>query len=381
MLLQFSGRIGEAEALLERCLERWPAFGDALTVLVNLHHQHEKNHRLNLIETQLQRLGDTDNGSTPAFVRAQFEYARFKTLDDLGVRTEAWDSLTRCNNLMRAINPYDTEAEAATAAALIQQTAMPARQGTSNSPGPMPIFIVGMPRSGTTLLDRILSSHPQVASAGEIIDFWRQIHWAADVPPARAAGLMEVINRSSRLDYHELGERYLAQTRWRAHGKAWYIDKLPANIQMVGFIHRALPHAPILHMVRAPMDIAFSNYKALFGNIAAYSYDFTALAHYFGLYTRLVRHWHAVLPGVMLDVSYADLVEHTEAVVQRVLAYCGLPLDDACLHPERNASPVATPSSAQVRKAIHTHGIGQWQRYAHELEPLRQLLLAQDVIV
>lgn len=127
--------------------------------------------------------------------------------------------------------------------------------------GPIPIFIVGMPRSGTTLLDRMLSAHSHVASAGEITDFRRQLHWLTDVPAAAPYGLQEIARRAGELDHAELGARYLAQTRWRAQGRAYYIDKLPANIQLVGFIRRALSQAPILHMVRNPLDVCFSNFR------------------------------------------------------------------------------------------------------------------------
>jgi hypothetical protein len=241
--------------------------------------------------------------------------------------------------------------------------------------GPTPVFIVGMPRSGTTLLDRILSSHSRVTSAGEIIDFWRQLHWVADVVPAKGESLLQIVQRDD-IDFRQVGQRYLRQTQWMAQGRAFYIDKLPGNIQMVAFIRRALPHAPILHMVRDPMDTCFSNYKAMFGNISAYSYDLDALAHYYGQYARLVRHWHAALPGAMLDVSYADLVRDPETGIRRVLAHCGLEVEEACLRPERNAAAVATRSSPQVRESIHTRGLGQWLHYERQLEPLRKALAA-----
>jgi hypothetical protein len=122
------------------------------------------------------------------------------------------------------------------------------------------------------------------------------------------------------------------------------------------------------------MDVCFSNLKAMFGNASAYSYDMASLAHYHGQYVRLMRHWHATLPDSRLDVSYASLVQQPEAVMRTVLAYCGLDLEEDCLHPERNTAPVATPSSARVREAIHSRGIGDWQHYATQLEPLRRAL-------
>lgn len=373
MLLQFSGDISQACAVLERCLARWPQFADAAMVLTNLRKQRPDANRLAQWQEQLDRLPRQPADPGQAFARAQFEYAMFKTYDDLGQYEPAWSALARCNAAMHALNPYMADAEEAVTTAL---TAMPAREPVpeaSRFEGPTPIFIVGLPRSGTTLLDRMLSSHSKVTSAGEIIDFWRQLHWVADVP-AQANGLLKIVERSAGIDYRALGARYLQQTQWRAQGRAYYIDKLPANIQLVAFIRQALPHAPILHMVRDPMDTCFSNFKALFGNVSAYSYDLASLAHYYGQYARLVRHWHASLPGAMLDVPYTELVRDPAGAISRVLARCGLTVEEACIRPERNAAPVATPSSAQVRESIHTRGIDQWRHYAGHLEPLRVAL-------
>ncbi|HEV2621474.1 MAG TPA: sulfotransferase [Frateuria sp.] len=374
MLLQFSGDIAGARVVLEDCLSRWPQFGDAAMVLANLQRQRPDANRLPQLQEQIDLLSAKKVGDPEtAFVRAEFEYAVFKTLDDLGRHEEAWLALARCNALMHDLNPYDAETETALTDALIE---MPVQHAdlVPAFEGPVPIFIVGMPRSGTTLLDRILSNHSAVTSAGEIIDFWRQLHWVADVLPAKASGLLKVVGRSTGIDYRQLGARYLRQTQWRAQGRSYYIDKLPANIQMVAFIRRALPHAPILHMVRSPMDTCFSNLKAMFGNISPYSYDLDAVAHYYSQYARLVRHWHAALPGAVLDVSYQALVQNPEATLRGVLAHCGLDVEEACLRPERNTAPVATPSSAQVREPIHTRALDQWRRYERQLEPLRASL-------
>lgn len=378
LLLQFEGAMEEATTVLRRSLQRWPQFGDAAMMLVNLCKQKPETHLLTYLEEQYARMDDV-GAADQKFVKAEFAYARFKTLDDLGRYDEAWHALDQCNTLMAELNPYDSATEESLIDALIKlPKTLPAETTGNSLDGPTPIFIVGMPRSGTTLLDRMLSSHSAVSSAGEIIDFWRQLHWVADVIPDQAQGLLSIIGKASDLDCHRLGERYLRQTQWRAQGKAFYVDKLPANIQMVAFIRRALPHAPILHMVREPMDTCFSNFKAMFGNVSSYSYQLDALAHYYRQYSRLVDAWHRELPGAMLDVPYVSLVSDPAGTLDKVLKHCGLPMEEACLTPEKNASPVATPSSAQVRESIHRRGVDQWRHYEVQLEPLKRLLQAAD---
>jgi tetratricopeptide (TPR) repeat protein len=377
MLLQFTGRTDRARAVLETSLRRWPGFGDAAVALANARRQTPGANDLDLLNMQLRGLPANGIDAGTRAARAAFDSALFKELDDLGQYDQAWQALERSNALMHALSPYDAAGEAAVTEAIIDASRTIAAKPTGSSrsfDGPTPVFIVGLPRSGTTLLDRMLSSHSQVASAGEINDFRRQLRWMTDVPPSGVEGMLLAQQRSPGIDFFELGARYLRQTQWRAQGRRFYIDKLPINIRMVHLIHRALPHAPILHMVRDPMDVCFSNLKAMLGPASAYSYEMHALAHYYGLYDRLVEQWHADMPGAMLDVSYASLVNEPAATLGKVLAFCGLPIEEGCLHPERNPSAVATPSSVQVREPIHTRAMGEWRRYSRQLEPLRLAL-------
>lgn len=384
MLYQFLGKVAEAEKVLLACLQRWPKHGDAAVILANLRRQTPEANHLELFLDSLGRMPAESTDARDQFARAEFESAIFKVLDDCGRYDEAWSALARSNALMHDINPYDARGEATLTDTLVgipDAIAAATTDAAAEFTGPMPIFIVGMPRSGSTLLDQMLSSHSDVVSAGEILDFQRQFHWVTDVAPRSAQGMLKAIERSTEMDFAELGVRYLQQTQWRAQGHRFYIDKLPINVRMVPFIRRALPRAPILHLARDPMDVCYSNLKVMFGKASPYCYDQLALAHYYGQYVRLTDHWRASMPGAMLDVSYADLVNEPEATMRRVLRHCGLAMEEDCLHPERNPAPVATPSSVQVREPVHSRNLGQWRRYARQLEPLRLAIAEQGIAV
>ncbi|HEX7369673.1 MAG TPA: sulfotransferase, partial [Rhodanobacteraceae bacterium] len=232
---------------------------------------------------------------------------------------------------------------------------------------PQPIFIVGLPRSGTTLLERMLGGHSQVQSAGELVDFDAQLRWVADM---RTLGPDRFLARVADLDMHELGQRYLDHTHWRAQGKPFFIDKLPSNWQRIGLILAALPGARILHLVRDPLDVCFSNWRALLDASFAYSYDLPTLGAYCRMYRSVMAHWRAARSDAILDVPYADLVRNPEQTMRAVLDYCGLAWEPACAGVRGNTTPVMTPSAAQVRGGVHTRGFGQWRPYAGHLQPL-----------
>lgn len=367
--LQFNGRIDEAEAEMESCLAMGPTFGRASLTLARVRRQTAASNHIQFIRS---RLAAVERGSED---HAAFEFALHKELDDLGQYEEAWHALRRGNEVMRRRLGHDLSTERAIFDALIARfDAETVAEKEATPEGPIPIFIVGMPRSGTTLLERILGNHSMVAPAGELADFPRQLRWAANLH-GHALVDLPLLDACAHLDFPLLGRRYLEQTQWRAQGRRFYVDKLPPNFMLIGSIRRALPHARILHMVRDPMDVCFSNYRALFGDAYAYSYDLESLGHHHRQYQRLMRHWHRTLPGSVLDVDYNELVRETPSAARRILGFCGLPYEAACLDTTSNRAPVATLSSAQVRLPIHRRSLGEWLRYESQLQPLRRTLL------
>ena len=366
--LQFNGRVADAEVELESCLRLGPTYGRASLTLARLRKWTAADNHLDFIRERLQSVepGTEDH--------AGFEFAQYKELEDLGRTDEAWAALQRANAVMHERLKEQTAAEPALFDAVIARCSPEfTRAGEHRLDGPMPIFIVGMPRSGTTLLERILGNHSQVTPAGELADFSRQWRWVADQHGQRILDEAMVASAGA-VDFAEVGRRYLEQTQWRAQGKPFYVDKLPPNFMLAGFIRKALPQARIVHMSRDPMDLCFSNYRALFGDAFAYSYELGTLAAHHWQYRRLMQHWQQVMPGVIHDVPYAALVQDTEATARALLAHCGLPFEAGCIDTASNPAPVATLSSAQVREPIHTRALQEWRRYQAQLEPLRLAL-------
>jgi tetratricopeptide (TPR) repeat protein len=369
--LMFNGRLDEAEAELAASLAEAPAHGSVAVPLVRVRKQTAERNHLALLERSARQVAP---GSRE---QAALEFARYKTLEDLGRDDEAWQALVRGNALMHArLREQAAQHRAWLDRFLSVWSTVDRRRGSDPSNGPMPIFIIGMARSGTTLLERMLGNHSRVAVAGELMDFGAQLHWMADTRNAQSDRLL---SRLPRLDCAELGRRYLAQTQWRAHGKAFFIDKQPPNWVLAGPIHLALPRAPILNLVRDPMDTCFSNWRAYFGDACAYSYDLDALAAHFNDYRRVMAYWHRVMPGAILDVPYAELVSEPETALRKVFDFCGLQWEPGCADIARNASPSATLSAAQVRGALRRDTGGQWQRYAPQLAPLVTALSRHDI--
>lgn len=370
LALAHSGHAERAEAAFEDCLARDPDHADAHWSLA-----HHGRSRVRL--ARVDRIRRARAAFGPAVIEQSYLCnALFKELDDAGETHAAWDALVEGNAIKRALVRPDSTAEQHALEATLGyvgrdfiERASPLRAGE-----PRPLFIVGMPRTGTTVLERMLGRHTAIASAGELNALAAALCTGADaflpMPPTA-----EAVERLRSADYQAVGRDYMRRTHALYRGRPMLLDKNPLNVFAAGFAARALPGARVLCLVRDPMDACFSNYKALFAGAAyAYSYAFTELAAHHGRFRALVEHWTRAMPERFLEVQYESLVSDPAGTARDVLAFCGLPYQAACTDIASNRTPVSTASSAQVRRPIHRAGIGAWRRYEQPLAPLAALL-------
>ncbi|RZA36815.1 MAG: tetratricopeptide repeat protein [Lysobacteraceae bacterium] len=307
--------------------------------------------------------------------QAHLCYALFKELDGVGDIPGAWAALTRGAGLVQQRLDHDPLVEARQFERLTQASptpltgTLPDYQGTAT-----PIFIVGMPRTGTTLLDRILGNRTDVVSVGERNDFAASVSEASD--HFFVGGLSESRwEKLEGMDFQRAGSIYLARLGELVGDRRFFIDKNPQNFFNIGLILRALPHARILCLQRDPMDTCFSNLKELFeGGAYPYSYSMEGLAAHYRGFVGLLDHWKATAAGSVHVVRYEDLVSQDEATLGEILRFCGMEDAPGMFEVTANASPVSTASSSQVRQPINELGLNAWKRYAGPLEPLRKMM-------
>jgi tetratricopeptide (TPR) repeat protein len=303
-------------------------------------------------------------------------FALAKAHADIGQPEKEFRQLLAGNALKRSRIDYDEAAvlsEIDRTQQLFTSEFIRASEGTGE-PSPKPIFILGMPRSGTTLVEQILASHPDVHGAGELNLLERTI---GDISSAmkEAPAYPEMALQMSGKDFRELGARYLAGIEPLAPAVSHVTDKMPTNFLFAGLIHLALPHATIIHTVRDPIDTCISCFSRLFTEVNFQTYDLAELGRYYRHYQALMAHWHRVLPTErILDVSYEDTVDDLEGATRRILAYCGLPWDPRCLDFHLTERVVRTASATQVRQPIYTSSIGRWRAYEPLLGPLLAVL-------
>ena len=369
--LKTMGRVDDAIKAYRKSYTIKADFGDAFWSLANL-----KTYRFTSDERQQMR--DQEASATTAINdKIHFCFALGKDLEDSEQFDEAFSFYDRGNKLKSEQDRYDSKP--LDISFNIQKNDFDAaffeRNKQTGCPAPDPIFIVGLPRAGSTLLEQILSSHSQVDGTMELANViglahrlnGRQVKQDNPRYPS-------ILNKITADELTKMGELYIEETQQHRQGAMFFIDKMPNNFRHIALIHLMLPNAKIIDARRHPMSCCFSGFKQLFGEGQQFSYDLTDIGHYYRSYVEIMDHWDKALPGKILRVQYEDVVADLETQVRRILDYCGLPFEQNCIDFHSNKRAVRTPSSEQVRQPIFQSGLEQWRNYESYLAPLQEAL-------
>ncbi len=370
--LKTEGRLQEGIDAYRRSIALEPAFGEAWWSLANL-----KTFRFEAAEIAAME-AKAEDPAVKDVDRLHFEFALGKACEDAGDWPTAFAHYEKANALQRARVKYDADHNTARLnhlKSVLTREFFEARAG-SGDPAPDPIFIVGLPRSGSTLIEQILSSHSAVEGTMELpemISIARELR--AESESKAVGAYTDVLASLDAARLRELGARFIADTRvFRKTGRPYFIDKMPNNFLHIGMIQLMLPNAKIIDARRHPLACCFSNYRQHFASGQRFAYDLADLGRYYRDYVDLMAHFDAVLPGRVHRVIYERMVEDTESEVRRLLDYCGLSFEAACLRFFENERAVRTPSSEQVRQPIYREAVDQWRNYDAWLGPLKAAL-------
>lgn len=364
----------ESEAHIASLLEQEPFHAPALHLRSALRTQsHERNH----VDDLRRRIAE--GPAHPRFI-AEANYALAKELEDLERYDDAMEALDTGARAYRGTVDYDSDAELSGQEGI--RSVFSGETLDALAPGygdEQPVFIVGMPRSGTTLVERMLSGHSQLVSIGEFREFPRlygirlQEQFSRDTSRTPSEASLDI-------DFAALGRAYCQAARELAGEAPGFVDKLPYNFLYCGYILASLPNARLIHLRRDPLDTCYAVYKTLFFGAYSFSYDLDELADYYISYHRHMAHWRAVLPGRILDVSYEALVHEPEVQLRRIIDWCGLPWEASVLDFHRQEGPSMTASAMQVRRPVYTDSIGSWRRAEARFAPLKARFEAADIL-
>lgn len=371
---RFLGKLAAAEADYDRAIILNPVDYEAYKSRTDLRTQ--TAHRNHIVELDaLLAKGTSDwRGAV------QLRFALAKEYEDLGQYDRSFQHLALGARQRRDHLQYAIQTDILTVDWIIAAYPMGTLVAQPNSSQESPIFIIGLPRSGTTLVDRILGSHSALVSAGELNYFAGALVDAVTKQNAQTKLLREeLVAQSAQLDFSALGLDYLARCRDAGITNSRFTDKMPLNYLYCGLIHRALPRAKIVQLIRHPMAVCYAMYKTLFQDGYPFSYDLSEIGLYYIGYQRLMAHWSLTLPGVMHQVHYEDLVEQQKRETAKLLQFCALPWEEACMDYHQSSAVTTTASAAQVRQPMYSSSVSQWRHYAKQLEPLRRQLEASGI--
>lgn len=368
--LQFLGRFEDARAAYRKCLAMEPHHAQAWSSLTQISRSTREKNDIPALEAAFAaRSGDPEDALS-------LGHALAKVFEDVGEPAQAMAWLDRAKAGRRAKQPYDPAFDDALFEAAMRSADLPLHGGFEEA---APIFVVGMPRTGTTLVDRIISSHSTVASAGELTDFTLVMKRQVRTPSPYVLDAA-TLDAAAGVDPAVIGAAYVRSVRETLGLTGRFVDKMPLNVFVAAHILRALPNARVVCLRRHPADTVLANYRQLFStqfSYYAYAFGLRETASYYVKFDRLVRQFEARLPPERFrTVNYEELVTDFEPGVRALLDFCGLPFEQACLDFHENAGPVATASAAQVRQPLYTSALARWKRYRPALDPAIDILIA-----
>lgn len=309
-------------------------------------------------------------------------FALAKECEDIGDYERSFRYTHSACDLQRRHMSYEVEEDLEIMSAIREGHAKHALSDAQGCQNREPIFVMGLPRTGTSLAERILSSHTQVYSAGELNNFATQmvtmVHAAAG---GASLTKQEMVAKSLQLDFAALGDAYLESTRPRTGATAHFIDKQPQNYLYAGLIHCALPEARMIVLDRNPMDACYAIYKTMFTAAYPFSYDLTDLGKYYVAYRQLLAHWADLIGEDLMILRYEELVSGPEASSRGLVAFCSLPWEEACLEFHKSETAASTASAVQVRRPVYTSSVGKWRHYESQLAPLAEFLESHGVAI
>ena len=363
------GKFDEAEGAYRRALACKPDYAESYHALYNLRPGAAAESDLAAMRDLLDRPSITDREAV------HLCFALGRAYEEAGDFDAAFRFIERGNRLQRGTMQYDSAAAESLAERIIAtfDPRLIEERAGGGAASAAPIFIIGMARSGTTLIEQTLASHSQVYGCGELDDFPDLVRGLAASSDA-GLGFPEAVGELSAAELCRLGDSYVAAVTARGPATPRFTDKMVSNFLYVGLIHLAVPNAKIIHCGRDPLDTCVSCYNQLFTKGMAYTYDLAELGAYHRRYQRLMRHWHALLPGRIHDVSYEGMIADQEAETRGILDFCGLDWEPACLAFHETERPVRTASAVQVRRPLYATSLGRWKRYKRDLGPLLRAL-------
>lgn len=374
-MLKTVGRQDDAIKAYRDCIEVKPDKGEIYWSLANLKTYRLTDEDIQEMESRVDKEGIGDES------RVNFLFALAKAHEDSGDFDRAWEYYSRGNATRRMLEHYDPVGTEVKNDAIVEvfSTDFVEKSAGLGYPDESPIFIVGLPRSGSTLIEQILASHSMVEGTSEL-PYVQQVARTLDRNRADGINFPRALLELEERHFRALGKDYLDRAQMhRLERTPHFIDKMPNNFPSVGFIHLMLPNAKIIDARRYPLDSCLSCYRQLFGQGQPFTYDLTDIGEYFLQYQRMMDHWHEVIPGRVLTVQYEDVVTDFETQVRRLLDYCGLPFEEACLRFHDTDRPVRTASSEQVRQPIYSRSIHFWRNHEKHLDELIEVL--QPVLV